>query len=394
MDLTDGFVRELASSLGGPITIESVDGELLAFSPHDGLADPLRQLSILTQEAVPPELGLAVRRWLARFPLVDGSITHVPGNVELGILPRVAVPVEGEEGLRGVVWVLMPTDGSWEGLAPRARALLDDLGSALGAGGRRHDDAVGTLEDLFSPLDAVSAAAARRLAVQHGWSRELGMAVLVLRPSPGWTIDLEAALQTGLRVADLTLGLHPAFGITRDDEAILVVPAAATTQAALAGALADAWVGALPDTVGRHVRIGIAGWQPDLAHLRAGRDQARIAADLADQDRPLQRWDRLGVLALAGALPTRVASSLVSPRVHRLLEQDPDGVLRRTVETYLDMAGRGTAAAERLRLHRTTLYYRLQRVQELTGVDLQDGQDRLELHLGLKFSHLVERAPT
>ncbi len=33
-------------------------------------------------------------------------------------------------------------------------------------------------------------------------------------------------------------------------------------------------------------------------------------------------------------------------------------------------------------MHRTTLHYRLDRVRELTGADLDDGATRLRLHLG------------
>ena len=41
------------------------------------------------------------------------------------------------------------------------------------------------------------------------------------------------------------------------------------------------------------------------------------------------------------------------------------------------------AAAERLHLHRTTLYYRLDRIADLTGVDLRLGRGRTDLQLAL-----------
>ena len=42
-----------------------------------------------------------------------------------------------------------------------------------------------------------------------------------------------------------------------------------------------------------------------------------------------------------------------------------------------------------MRLHRTSLYYRLQRVEELAGTDLKDGGERLALHLSLKLARLA-----
>ncbi|MEV6489526.1 helix-turn-helix domain-containing protein [Actinoplanes sp. NPDC051633] len=40
-------------------------------------------------------------------------------------------------------------------------------------------------------------------------------------------------------------------------------------------------------------------------------------------------------------------------------------------------------------MHRTTLYYRLRQVRELTGLDLDDGRTRLTLHLGLTAAEII-----
>ena len=40
-------------------------------------------------------------------------------------------------------------------------------------------------------------------------------------------------------------------------------------------------------------------------------------------------------------------------------------------------------------MHRQTLYYRLRRIEALTGLDLADGRDRLRLHLARTLAPLV-----
>ena len=60
-----------------------------------------------------------------------------------------------------------------------------------------------------------------------------------------------------------------------------------------------------------------------------------------------------------------------------------------TLETYLDAAGDAAAVAETMSIHRTTLYYRLGRIQKITGADLSDGEQRLALHAGLKLVRLA-----
>jgi DNA-binding PucR family transcriptional regulator len=60
-----------------------------------------------------------------------------------------------------------------------------------------------------------------------------------------------------------------------------------------------------------------------------------------------------------------------------------------TAAAFLDHAGNVQRAAAELRIHRQTLYYRLRRIEQLTGLDLGDGRARLRLHLAVTLSPLV-----
>ena len=60
---------------------------------------------------------------------------------------------------------------------------------------------------------------------------------------------------------------------------------------------------------------------------------------------------------------------------------------------YLELAGSVKATAAALQVHRQTLYYRLSRIEQVTGLDLSDGEDRLRLHLGLIVGRLVAADP-
>lgn len=46
--------------------------------------------------------------------------------------------------------------------------------------------------------------------------------------------------------------------------------------------------------------------------------------------------------------------------------------------------------AEALFLHRNSVLYRLQRIEDLLEVDLKDSQDRLVLHLAVELTELLE----
>ncbi|HEX6117317.1 MAG TPA: helix-turn-helix domain-containing protein [Solirubrobacterales bacterium] len=64
-----------------------------------------------------------------------------------------------------------------------------------------------------------------------------------------------------------------------------------------------------------------------------------------------------------------------------------------TVETYLDEDGSVTPTAERLFTHRHTVRYRLERVKEVTGLDLTSTEGREKVGLGLKAMRVLGIAP-
>jgi DNA-binding PucR family transcriptional regulator len=59
-----------------------------------------------------------------------------------------------------------------------------------------------------------------------------------------------------------------------------------------------------------------------------------------------------------------------------------------TLETYLECAGNLTKTSERLYVHRNTLIQRLERIQSLCEVDLQDRANWLTLQIAIKVYKL------
>lgn len=60
-----------------------------------------------------------------------------------------------------------------------------------------------------------------------------------------------------------------------------------------------------------------------------------------------------------------------------------------TLTHYLDCGGNYDAAAQSLTIHRSTLRYRLGRIREISGRDLQDVEDRLNLHLATRIVRMT-----
>ncbi|MFF8936689.1 PucR family transcriptional regulator [Streptomyces paradoxus] len=136
---------------------------------------------------------------------------------------------------------------------------------------------------------------------------------------------------------------------------------------------------------------GIATPRSGLAELGPAWREASAAARAALAEPrfgPVAEWSAIGPFRLLTALPPEVAHD---PAVQTLLSP-AHRELARTAEVYLDCAGQAARAAAELGIHRQTLYYRLSRVEKLTGLDLDDGEDRLLLHMALKRARLSQGA--
>ncbi len=72
------------------------------------------------------------------------------------------------------------------------------------------------------------------------------------------------------------------------------------------------------------------------------------------------------------------------------MARDSHGRLWETLTSYLDHAGSSPATAAALHIYRTSLYYRLHQIQDITGLDLDKGNDRLFLHLGIRLAGLLD----
>jgi purine catabolism regulator len=102
-------------------------------------------------------------------------------------------------------------------------------------------------------------------------------------------------------------------------------------------------------------------------------------------------FNSLGVYRLLSELEgndtiQRFAMQIIGPLVR--YDEDHRGSLMQTLNAYFSHHGNISQTAESLFVHRNTLLYRMERIQELTGQDLNNADMRLALHLSLKLWQL------
>jgi DNA-binding PucR family transcriptional regulator len=188
-----------------------------------------------------------------------------------------------------------------------------------------------------------------------------------------------------------------ALHLARKDHSVLLLAAPGTDDTRLRSQLESLHAIAMSELTASEPNaelvIGVGAHQADLAGAHESYGEARMAAmagGALPNAGPVVLWAELGVYQVAAKLAAR---DEVTPVLHeglRSLLHSPEALpLLETLETYLDAAGNAQVTAETLHLHRTSLYYRLQRVEQLARTDLKDGMERLALHLTLKVARLT-----
>ena len=138
---------------------------------------------------------------------------------------------------------------------------------------------------------------------------------------------------------------------------------------------------------------GISGPAPTLTEWPGVYDEALQAMQLAErlQIKHVVQFSSLGVYQLLVQLeeiPT--VHSFTDQVIGPLVQYDAQhkSSLVKTIDAYFDHHGNISQTAESLFIHRNTLLYRLERIQDLTGHDLNQSNMRLALHLSLKLWQL------
>ncbi|WP_327154631.1 helix-turn-helix domain-containing protein [Streptomyces tubercidicus] len=443
------LVDEISAALGAPATLEDRDFGLIAFGAHEGeddeVMDPVRTRSILQRRS-----SAAVRAWFEAFGIARAKTAlRIPPDPAAGVFRgRICLPVRHRGIVHGYVWLL--DDGHLTDLALGSRGAPPDpriaqaMETAARIGALLADEAragaeLGDLlrELLVAPPDRrPAAAAALRDALRDSLRFTPGTPLTLVAVLPWDTSDTDAAplpsLPGLLAACALPTGDGPADGPAaaaadepepaprpgrdgRTGSAAPPQPSAPLPALAALVRLRAAGAPAPAHTVAEHLlrspraatgpaegqaprggpghpppprpgAAGIGAGTRELTDLPATWREALDAARAAHAEPrlgPITRWDAIGAYRMLTALPGTVPDPAIGP-----LLAPAHAELARTAEVFLDCAGQASRTAQALGIHRQTLYYRLGRVEKLTGLDLDDGEHRLLLHMALKAARL------
>ena len=232
-------------------------------------------------------------------------------------------------------------------------------------------------------------------------SIEDGVSMIVARAHPqtptdeGWRGRVRAVAERGARaVASHSLAALSEREGLAGAEVLLLVPGG---EDAVAERAAEAVLREMQATLpGYTFALGRSRVTREAAELPRAASEALLAANVAQGSREdaALAFEQTGAYRLLLSTMSDNPSELqrfyeetVEPLVSYDEQYETDLVL--TLETFLEADGNVAGTAQRLFTHRHTVYYRLERVRELCGLDVSSSDGREKLSLGLKAMRVL-----
>jgi PucR family transcriptional regulator, purine catabolism regulatory protein len=256
--------------------------------------------------------------------------------------------------------------------------------------------------ELTDRAELLARAGELSLAVEDGASMIVARAHPQVPSDEGWRGRVRAIAERGARaVASRSIAAlserepvaHSPQGWV-GAEVLLLVPGGDEATAARAA-----------EAVLHEMQAGLAGYTFALGRSRITEDpselpraasEALLAANVAQgsgEDAALAFEQTGAYRLLLSAMSENPAelqrfyAETVEPLVAYDEQYETD--LVRTLETFLEADGNVAGTAQRLFTHRHTIYYRLERVRELSGLDVSSSDGREKLSLGLKSMRVL-----
>ena len=393
-------VQELARISGRPVALEGRDGRLLAYHPV-GKAPPNRELieSVLQRDRP------TVARWLRTT--AEASPADPPtATYELNpTWSRLIAPVIGRDGLLGSVSLIVP-----RGSATPEDAQITARGAAACAVVLVREQAAATVrrEVELDVLDEVLDGALRSEATLLQQAKRLGHDLLAAHVGIVARLDSATAgpvragvgderwdgLEASIARTGVTRGGRVLWRIRNNSAEFVLRAEDASQERKLAATLRDELVSLVRPSGETAISVGVGTLREGIAGIRRSHAEARQALMLGRRMHGpghLTLFGDLGVYRLifaAERLPE--LSDLYAQSLGELLAYDRENSadLVRTLDAFFAANGSPKEAAVRLGVHRNTVLYRLDRIRDITGYDLDDAGLRMRLQLALHI-HLA-----
>lgn len=150
----------------------------------------------------------------------------------------------------------------------------------------------------------------------------------------------------------------------------------------------------IKENINDDTRIGLGGVAGSIKEIHRSYQEALEAIYIGRIiGKEYTDFSKLGIMKILYNTTNRQMMEEAVPQgILRLYEYDQknNSTLLTTLQVYFDMNCNASKAAEKLFIHYKTMLYRLEKIKGITGICLENSQERLEAEIGIKILKLYK----
>ena len=142
--------------------------------------------------------------------------------------------------------------------------------------------------------------------------------------------------------------------------------------------------------------VGIGTTVEGIKDLASSFKEAQVALEVGkvfDNERPIIRYDHLGVARLIYQLPTTLCEMFLREVFKRGSIESLDQETLFTIQKFFENNLNVSETSRKLFVHRNTLVYRLEKIKRLTGLDLREFDDAIVFKVALMVKKYLSANP-
>ncbi|QTG81771.1 PucR family transcriptional regulator [Arthrobacter crystallopoietes] len=377
-DAVQQFVDQLAEKLGRSVAVDDRHRHYVTSSRHFGDLDGLR-VNVLVSRHLDDKSSAYLYSFVDAANL-KGPI-RIPANDDLGITVRRCYPVQKNGEWVGFLWLI------GEATEAEDRIVAASLSEFAHILSQEPDRTAQQEAVVWATFLKILSLPDRRHELRDSWQGQLidpqttiAVVVAYAHQEP----EKDRVYQAQILNELIARSIHDrriirTTSVARGRIALTIVRDQHRRSPDKAG---FPLVNSLARLEHDRLSVGLSSWGP-VTEAEELLTQAVLAAyaAFAGNKRCLS-WPDCTFQGILLRTALNDPAQVIPAPVSELAATGSGAVLLKTVSVFLEESGDISRASQRLNIHRTTLYYRLARIEELTGYDLKNGNDRLALQIG------------
>lgn len=400
-DSLQEIVDKISELLNCPVTVEDTNHRLLAYSKHEITTDSARIETIISKQ-VPAKVvqSLWKQGVFQQLNEQDEPVT-IRGISDVGLGDRVAISIRQKDEVIGYIWALGIMDGkdsfSLEVMKEAAKIIRSYLiklrlqqkkeeegvqkffWKTLTGGGGNDEKIVEALKQFQVPVPKE-------------------FAILVFRFSKSLSTEEKEQAMSYTRM------LHEGridLSLFHENELIILLSSLEGVRGynSYYNHFAKKVVNFFHEKYAPYqISVGIGNVYSNLCYIETSFKEALQVMELREhypnELKDVLHYEQLGIFKYIDVIMVQQEKERrYSAPLTLLIEYDRKNQadLVDTLHAFLNADGNSNKAAKSLHVHPNTLNYRMKRVVEITGVDLSDINQKLDLYLQLKIMKLKSK---